>query len=82
MMNTLFFAVKPHISEGPLCTTEVLLRKKVKELEGRISCLEAVADPSITSAKTERDLQLLTKQITFLAKRLGEADQAEWIKKP
>jgi hypothetical protein len=58
-----------------------LVRQKVKELEIRLSSLENEADPAKISAKTERDLTVLTKQITFLGRRLQEADQAEWIKK-
>ncbi|CAG7836344.1 unnamed protein product [Allacma fusca] len=58
-----------------------LVREKVSRLENRITSLEETMDETTLQLKTERDLQLLTKQISFLARRLEEADQAEWIKK-
>ncbi|OXA46700.1 uncharacterized protein LOC110855966 [Folsomia candida] len=72
--------VKPEILEGP-SNTDILMRKKMADLGIRLASLEAVADPATISAKTDRDLQLLTKQISFLGNRVAEADHAEWIKK-
>ncbi|CAL8109359.1 unnamed protein product [Orchesella dallaii] len=73
--------VKPRRSQGCVTATEELIREKVSRLESRIASLEAVVNPETIEMKTDRDLQLLTKQITFLSRRLDEADQAEWIKK-
>jgi len=74
--------VKPRPgSKGYVSGTEELIREKVSRLESRISSLETVVNPETIQMKTDRDLQLLTKQISFLSRRLDEADQAEWIKK-
>jgi len=59
-----------------------LIQEKVKNLETRISSLESIVNQETIDVKTERDLQILTKQMTFLSKRLDEADQLEWTKKP
>ena len=71
--------VKPKHHED--FSSDGLIREKVYRLESRISSLETSMDETTLQQKTERDLQLLTKQISFLAKRLDEADRAEWIKK-
>jgi len=74
--------VKPRPgSKAYVSGTEELIREKVSRLESRISSLETVVNPETIQIKTDRDLQLLTKQISFLSRRLDEADQAEWIKK-
>lgn len=83
MLVSIFFSttVKPKNSKGDVTGTENLIREKVNRLECRISSLETVVNPETIQMKTDRDLQLLTKQISFLSRRLDQADQAEWIKK-
>lgn len=73
--------MKPQASKSDGNVTEDLIREKYFRLESRISSLETVVNPETMQLKTDRDLQLLTKQISFLSKRLDEADQSEWIKK-
>jgi len=76
---------RPHQNIKPKHTenfvSDNLIREKVSRLENRISSLEQSMDKTTIDMKTERDMQLLTKQISFLSRRLEEADQAEWIKK-